>query len=122
MGAITPINVTRLGETIFERELSALDESQHFAEQRQSLIHRRAEEINANRCGKLSIEDMAIAFEMLSTFPTTLKLLRDEMVTDSSGFAPFLMHTIRTALLVDSMAQANKEFANLDAIKTESCH
>ena len=98
------------------------DDEQHFADQRQALIHRRAEEINAMRCGKLTLEDMSLAFELLSTFSNCLDCLRVEMLTDRPGFAAYQMSMIRAALLTDSLQQANAEFADLDALKTESCH
>lgn len=122
MGAITPIGVTRLGEAVMDREQAAADEAQYQSEQRKTLIHRRAEEINAARCGKLTLEDMSLAFELLSTFSNCLDCLRVEMLTDRPGFAAYQMSMIRAALLTDSMQQANKEFADLDALKTESCH
>lgn len=122
MSTVIPINVTRLADTIFDRELEALDEAQYQAEQRQTLIHRRAEEINAARCGKLTLEDMSLAFELLSTFSNCLDCLRVEMLTDRPGFAAYQMSMIRAALLTDSMQQANDEFADLDALKSGDRH
>jgi hypothetical protein len=105
-----------------DAELAALDDAQHNDAERQSLIHRRAEEINAARCGKLTLEDMSLAFELLSTFSNCLDCLRVEMLTDRPGFAAYQMSMIRAALLTDSMQQANDEFANLDALKTGEVH
>lgn len=105
-----------------DAELAKLDDAQHHDDERQALIHARAEQINAMRCGKLTTEDMAIAFETLSTFPETLKFIRVEMVTDAPGFAAYLMSTVRAALMVDSIRQAREEFANLDALKTGGFH
>lgn len=122
MGAITPIGVTRLGEAVFDREQAEADEAQFQREQRQSLIHRRAEEIQSKRVKVLSAEDMAIALERLSTYPKCIAMMREDLAKSDKAFGTTMHELMRNSLFTDSLNQAHDEFKTLDSVKSENCH
>jgi hypothetical protein len=122
MGAITPIGVTRMGEALFDREQAAADEAQYQREQRHQLVMQRAEEIHAKRCAEMSLDDMALAFELLSTYPVCLTSLREDMLKNDPAMAYALLSMIKATLMCESIGQANVEFSKLDEIKSGECH
>src|SRR5882762_8858045 len=95
MGAITPIGVTRAGEYVMDIEQHAADEAQHQKEQRQSLVHRRAEEIQAARTVQLSVEDIAVALERLSTYPKCIAMMRVDLAIGDAKFGETVAGLIR---------------------------
>lgn len=122
MGAITSIGVTRLGEAIYDREQAAADEAEYQKEQRAHLIAQRGDEILEKRCANLSDEDLALAFETLSTYSICLATINSSMKARHCHFAETLEILVRGALVPDSIRQAREEFASLDAIKTGEVH
>jgi hypothetical protein len=105
-----------------DKALSQLDEAQHQQDQRSTLIAARGDEILKQRCASLSDEDLALAFETLSTYPLCINAIKHSMQARHSHFAETLETFVHAALVPDSCRQAYEEFAMLDDIKTENCH
>jgi hypothetical protein len=124
MGAITPINVTRLGEAVMDREQATADEADHRAELRARQINLRAEEIQAAREKALSVEDLQTALEMLSgpVFIRQAHSLRKSLLERDTDTAYTLRGMIFGCLVADSIEQAIAEFKTLDAAKTGDRH
>jgi hypothetical protein len=122
MGSITPIGVTRSGEYVMDIEQHKADEAEYQREQRQSLIHRRAEEIQSKRVKVLSAEDIAIALERLSTYPKCIAMMREDLAKSDKAFGTTMHELMRNSLFTDSLNQAHDEFKTLDAVKSENCH
>jgi len=97
-----------------EREQAAQDEIQHQREQRVTQIVSRSDEIYKARMIDLSIEDMALAFEIISTMPKCLEGLRDDIRSDHRFLGDALIGLVSGALKTDSLDQANREFAAMD--------
>ncbi len=122
MSTVTPIGVTRWADFTMDREQAADDEAQFQKEQRSHLIAQRGDEILAKRCANLSDEDLALAFETLSTYSICLATINSSMKARHCHFAETLEILVRGALVPDSIRQAREEFASLDAIKTGEVH
>jgi hypothetical protein len=122
MSTVTSIGCTRMGEFIADREQDALDEAQHQKEQRQSLVHRRAEEIQAKRVTVLSMEDVAIALERLSTYPKCIAMMLEDLAVSNEAFGTTMHELMRNSLFTDSLNQAHDEFKTLDAAKSGGRH
>lgn len=124
MGQITPIGVTRAGEYVMDIEQHAADEAQYQREVRADLIHARVNEILAKRMAELSLEDMALAFEDLSTpaFSGCLSSIRSALLSRDTQVLHSLLGMIEGLLVRSSTDQAREEFATLDSIKTGEVH
>lgn len=122
MSTVTPFHATRLGDFTMDREQAAADEAEFQKEQRHELVMQRAEEIHAKRCAEMSLEDMALAFELLSTYPVCLTSLREDMLKNDPAMAYALLSMIKSTLMCESIGQANVEFRALDEIKTGEVH
>lgn len=124
MGQITPIGVTRAGEYVMDIEQHAADEAQHQREVRADLIHARVNEILAKRMAELSLEDMALAFEDLSTpaFRGCLGSIRTALLKRDTQVLHSLLGMIEGLLVRSSTDQAREEFAKLDAVKSGEVH
>lgn len=124
MGSITPFFVTRLGEFIADREQAAADEAQYQREVRADLIHNRVNEILAKRMAELSLEDMALAFEDLSTpaFSGCLGSIRTALLQRDTQVLHSLLGMIEGLLVRSSTDQAREEFATLDSVKSGEFH
>lgn len=124
MGAITPIGVTRIGEALFDREQAAADEAQFQKELRADLIHARINEIQAKRMAELSLDDLALALDELSTaaFVSCRESMRKMLLARDPVLVHDLLGMIQGLLCRSSCDQANAEFASLDAIKTGEVH
>lgn len=97
-----------------DREQAAQDETQHQRERRVKQIVARSDEIYEARMIDLSIEDMALAFEIISTMPKCLEGLRDDIRADHRFLGDALIGLVNGALRTDSLDQANREFAAMD--------
>lgn len=122
MSSVTPFFATRHGEYVMDREQDALDEAQYQVEERARLINARADEINLARFKSLSDEDMALALEMLSTYPMCISGIKRDMLAHGESFALIFETYVLAALLSDSIREAREEFATLDAVKAGDCH
>lgn len=122
MSTVTSIGCTRLGEFIADREQDALDEAQYQVEQRARLINARADEINLARFKSLSDEDMALALEMLSTYPMCISGIKRDMLAHGESFALIFETYVLAALLSDSIREAREEFKMLDEVKSGERH
>jgi hypothetical protein len=98
---------------------NAQDEAQYQKEQRQALVHRRAEEIHAKRIAHLSAEDIAVALERLSTYPKCIALMRADLAISVAAFGETMAGLMRNALFTDSLSQAWAEFDKMDAEQGE---
>lgn len=122
MSTMTPSVLMRAFEDLSDAYQQKQDDEQHFAEERARLINARADEINLTRFKSLSDEDMALALEMLSTYPMCIKGIKREMLEHGESFALIFETYVMAALLSDSIRQAREEFSSLDAIKTGEVH
>lgn len=113
-----PIHVERQADA----ELAALDEAQHQTEQRSKLIAQRGDEILQKRCAALSDEDLALAFETLSTYPLCVNAIKHSMQSRHNHFAETFETFVHAALVPDSCRQAHEEFAMLDEAKAGDFH
>lgn len=124
MNAVTMFYVTRVGEFIADREQAAADEAQHQREVRADLVHNRVNEILAKRMAELSLEDMALAFEDLSTpaFSGCLGSIRIALLQRDTQVLHSLLGMIEGLLVRSSTDQAREEFKTLDAAKAGEFH
>jgi len=124
MSTVTPINVTRIGDTIFDRELDALDEAQYQAERRVELIHARVNELQIKRMADLSFDDLELSLEALTTpsFRNCLMAIREGLITRDVTFVPMLLGMIEGLLVRSSFDQARAEINALDALKSGDRH
>lgn len=124
MSTVTPINCTRLGEYVIDREQYEADEAEHRAELRARQIHLRAEEIQAAREKALSVEDLQTALEMLSgpVFIRQAHSLRKSLIERDTDTAYTLRGMIFGCLVADSIEQARAEFAAMDALEDGEVH
>lgn len=119
MSAFITSMIARIGEAVMDREQAAADEAQYQKEQRQSMVHRRAEEIHAKRIALLSAEDTAVALERLSTYPKCIEMMRAELAVSNAAFGEMMAWLMRNALFTDSLSQAWAEFDKMDAEQGE---
>jgi hypothetical protein len=124
MGSVTPFFATRTGEYVIDREQAAADEAQHQREVRADLVHNRVNEILAKRMAELSLEDMALVFEDLSTpaFSGCLEAIRKALLQRDTQVLHSLLGMIEGLLVRSSTDQAREEFAKLDALARGDCH
>lgn len=122
MGSPTPFFATRTGDFVMDREQAEADEAQYQKEHRQSLIHRRAEEIQAKRVTMLSAEDVAIALERLSTYPKCIAMMLEDLAVSTEAFGTTMAGLMRNSLFMDSLNQAYDEFKTLDEAKAGERH
>lgn len=122
MSTVTSIGCTRMGEFVADREQDTADEAQYQREQRYLLVKQRAEEINTKRCAELSLEDMALAFELLSTYKSCLAQIREDLLKGDVLMVHSMTGMISGALMGESFAQAHAEFRTLDAVKSGDRH
>jgi hypothetical protein len=124
MSTVTMFYVTRLGEAVIDREQAADDEAQYQREMRADLIHARINEIQAKRMAELSLDDLALALDELSTaaFVGCRESMRKMLLAHDPVLVHDLLGMIQGLLCRSSCDQANAEFAKLDEIKSENCH
>ena len=124
MSTVTPINVTRAGEYVIDREQAAADEADYQAELRARQINLRAEEIQAAREKELSVEDLQTALEMLSgpVFIRQAHSLRKSLIERCPDTSYTLRGMIFGCLVADSIKQALAEFAAMDALEDGDLH
>lgn len=124
MGRITPIGVTRSGEYVMDIEQHAADEVQYQKDLRADLIHARTNEIQAKRMKELSLDDLALALDVLSTaaFVSQRASLRTSLLTRDEQLVPMLLGMIEGVLISDSIDKTLKEFSTLDAQKAGDLH
>ena len=124
MSTVTPFHATRLGDYTMDREQAAADEAQYQREQRADLIHARINEIQAKRMAELSLDDLALALDELSTaaFVGCRESMRKMLLARDPMLVHDLLGMIQGLLCRSSCDQAHNEFKTLDAVKSESCH
>lgn len=124
MSTVTPFYATRTGEYVIDREQAAADEAQYQREQRADLIHARINEIQAKRMAELSLDDLALALDELSTaaFVGCRESMRKMLLARDPVLVHDLLGMIQGLLCRSSCDQANAEFASLDSIKTGEVH
>lgn len=107
-----------------DQTLATMDEAQRQKEERAELLHRRVGEIQEAREKALSVEDIQLAFDKLSTAPyrDQLARLRVELLDYNHSAVYSILGMIEGVLVSDSIDQAIAEFATLDEIKTGEVH
>lgn len=124
MGRITPIGVTRSGEYVMDIEQHAADEADYQKDLRADLIHARTNEIQAKRMKELSLDDLALALDQLSTasFVGCRESLRTLLLNVDKQLVHNLLGMIEGLLVRSSCDQARAEFAALDEAKAGDLH
>lgn len=107
-----------------DRDQAEADEAQYQQEQRAELRHRRVCEIQDAREKALSVDDLQLAFDKLSTAPyrDQIARLRTELLARDHMAVFSLIGMIQGVLLSDSIDQAIAEFKTLDEAKAGECH